>query len=137
MTHGSPFGSCGCSNDVRGSASIVADTFPSDLIHRLKSLPIADFRLPIADCQLPIFFNVRSTFSLSFVKFLDFELSRVHNWRARQTKVRRTFSQIGNWQSEIGNDLNLRITISFPHARQTAYALPIKSCSQSLLHHAN
>jgi hypothetical protein len=46
MTHGSPFGSFGCSNGS-GSASIIADTFAFLLFPQIQV--ISDFRLPIAD----------------------------------------------------------------------------------------
>jgi hypothetical protein len=60
MTHGSPFGSCGCSNGS-GSASIIADTFAFLLFPQIQV--ISDFRLPIADFR----FNYHPYFGKSAI----------------------------------------------------------------------
>jgi hypothetical protein len=57
--------------------------------------------LPISDCQLPI---CPTNFSCRRVGYRAPVASAFVEGACDKLKVRRTFEQIGNWQSEIGND---------------------------------
>src|ERR1051325_9243401 len=65
---------------------------------------------PISDCQLPICAIVRRTL---VCRCCQTQAHRICGplIEHRQTKVRRTIAQIGNWQSEIGNNLKHRLQL--------------------------
>ena len=58
--------------------------------------------LAISDCQMPIWSWVLDVWSLNDVRKEEYEN---HDWN-NDLRPKTKDHQIGNWQSEIGNDLN-------------------------------